>query len=307
MTAMDYRQYDNALGRFNSIDALSEMNYSVSPFAFSYNNPIFWSDPTGLLSQAFVNSLLQNSAENSATKWINDGGGTFSKQDGSGMADQETGEFTGFDSLRAITVTGRKTSGGGSHLEGNIGGLAQSKAYSFGRFYENWRSDFRTKQFDDTQDFLSGLGTADPTGAIDGINALGYLLRGQTGNAAIAAIAIIPYVGDAAKGIKLGYKGISIATRSALAARIGKRGYTEVGYQFSKHAGRVNGSAWKSIIPIGTTLNPNAWNKYGYDVYKEIMRSPGSIEKVGGFLEKRLPDGRGIRLQDDFKFKGFLD
>lgn len=128
MTAMDYRQYDNALGRFNSIDALSEMNYSVSPFTFSYNNPIFWSDPTGLLSQAFVDSLVQNSDNDKSTKWVNDGGGTFSREDGRGMADQETGEFTGFDALKEVTVTGRKTSGGGSHLDGNIGGLAQSKA-----------------------------------------------------------------------------------------------------------------------------------------------------------------------------------
>jgi len=37
------------------------------------------------------------------------------------------------------------------------------------------------------------------------------------------------------------------------------------------------------------------------------MRSPGSIEKVGGFLEKRLPDGKGIRLQENFQFKGLLD
>ncbi|WP_166923479.1 DUF6443 domain-containing protein [Flavobacterium poyangense] len=206
MTAMDYRQYDNALGRFNSIDALSEMSYSVSPFAFSYNNPIFWSDPTGLISQAFFNSLWNNSAANSATKWVNDGGGTFSNTDGSGMVDQETGEFTGFDSLRAVTVTGRRTSDGGSNLDGNIGGLAQSKAYSFGRFYEGWRSNFRTKQADGIQEWFDVLGTADPLGIVDGLNALGYLARGQNGNAAIAAIAIIPYVGDAAKGSRLAMK-----------------------------------------------------------------------------------------------------
>lgn len=202
MTAMDYRQYDNALGRFNSIDALAETSYSFSPFTFSYNNPIYWADPTGLLSQAFVNSLWENSADNSATKWVNDGGGTFSKEDGSGMADQETGEFTGFDSLREITVTGRKTSGGGSHIDGNIGGLAQSKAYSYGKFYDGWRSNFRTQQMDGVQAWFDALGTADPSGIVDGINALGYLARGQKANAAIAAIAILPYVGDAAKGIK---------------------------------------------------------------------------------------------------------
>ena len=48
MTAMDYRQYDNTLGRFNSIDVLSELAYSITPYRFAYNNPVFFSDPTGL-------------------------------------------------------------------------------------------------------------------------------------------------------------------------------------------------------------------------------------------------------------------
>jgi hypothetical protein len=32
----------NVLGRFNSIDALSEFSYSTSPFSFAGNNPVFW-------------------------------------------------------------------------------------------------------------------------------------------------------------------------------------------------------------------------------------------------------------------------
>lgn len=202
MTAMDYRQYDNTLGRFNCIDALAEMNYSTSPFAFSYNNPIYWADPSGLISASFAQSLWDNSQNGQNTLWENDGGGTFSNANGSGMVDSTTGEYTPFESLRAVTITGRKTSGGGSHFEGNLGGLAQSKAYSFGRFYEGWRSDFRTKQADGVQEWFEWLGSADPSGVVDGINSLGYLIRGQTGNAAIAAIAIVPYVGDLAKGVK---------------------------------------------------------------------------------------------------------
>ncbi|WP_409416741.1 DUF6443 domain-containing protein [Flavobacterium sp. PS2] len=48
MTAMDYRQYDPAIGRFNSMDRLSELAYSISPYRFAYNNPVYWNDPTGL-------------------------------------------------------------------------------------------------------------------------------------------------------------------------------------------------------------------------------------------------------------------
>jgi RHS repeat-associated protein len=48
MTAMDFRLYDNALGRFHGVDLLAEVDYSGSPYSFGFNNPVFWSDPTGL-------------------------------------------------------------------------------------------------------------------------------------------------------------------------------------------------------------------------------------------------------------------
>lgn len=45
---MDYRQYDSAIGRFNSIDALSELDYDKSPYAFARNSPVAFNEPTGL-------------------------------------------------------------------------------------------------------------------------------------------------------------------------------------------------------------------------------------------------------------------
>ena len=48
VTAMDFRQYDSAIGRFNSIDALSERAYDITPYRFALNNPNLWMDPTGL-------------------------------------------------------------------------------------------------------------------------------------------------------------------------------------------------------------------------------------------------------------------
>ena len=48
VTETDFRQYDVALGRFYSIDALSELAYDYTPYRYGYNNPIFWSDATGL-------------------------------------------------------------------------------------------------------------------------------------------------------------------------------------------------------------------------------------------------------------------
>jgi len=103
-----------------------------------------------------------------------------------------------------------------------------------------------------------------------------------------------------------GYRAASKAARSALADRVGKRGFSEVGYQFQKHMGR-GARNWGDIIQTGTKLNPGTFNQAGYNTFREIWRAPGSFQNVGGFLEKRLPDGRGMRLQQDGMFKGFLD
>jgi hypothetical protein len=48
---MDFRLYDNALGRFFGIDALSEQNHYLSTYQFGDGNPVVFSDPTGLDSQ----------------------------------------------------------------------------------------------------------------------------------------------------------------------------------------------------------------------------------------------------------------
>jgi RHS repeat-associated protein len=49
VTAMDFRMYDNALGRFHNIDPFADLQPSWSPNRFGYNNPVIWKDPTGLL------------------------------------------------------------------------------------------------------------------------------------------------------------------------------------------------------------------------------------------------------------------
>ncbi|MEI7510419.1 MAG: RHS repeat-associated core domain-containing protein, partial [Flavobacterium sp.] len=48
ITAMDFRQYDNAIGRFTVIDPLAEQDFGNSPYAFAGNNPALYGDPSGL-------------------------------------------------------------------------------------------------------------------------------------------------------------------------------------------------------------------------------------------------------------------
>jgi len=47
-----YRQYDPQIGRFSGVDALSEENFEQNPYEFAFNDPIYWNDPSGLLSDA---------------------------------------------------------------------------------------------------------------------------------------------------------------------------------------------------------------------------------------------------------------
>ncbi|WP_445456624.1 DUF6443 domain-containing protein [Flavobacterium sp. HNIBRBA15423] len=58
VTAMDYRQYDNALGRFNGIDSLSEISEDKSVYHFANNNPVIYADPTGLTGENFATKYI---------------------------------------------------------------------------------------------------------------------------------------------------------------------------------------------------------------------------------------------------------
>lgn len=56
----------------------------------------------------------------------------------------------------------------------------------------------------------------------------------------------------------------------------------------------------------------DAWNLQGMKHLKDILNSDTEFKKVTNskgitFLEKRLPDGRGIRLELNGNFKGFID
>lgn len=131
---MDYRQYDNAIGRFLGMDRLSELAYSMTPYRFAFNNPILYSDPTGLWEQTSsgystnksddikrfmsymdVEKALNNSPTNKQISSFIDGemspGGHGKTSDGNILADE-------------IEVTSHKQIGGGFRL------IANEKSFS---------------------------------------------------------------------------------------------------------------------------------------------------------------------------------
>gem|GEM_PF-4684961 len=50
---LDYRNFDPVLGRMNGVDMMTDRFSSVSPYNFSFNNPVLMSDPSGAIPCTF--------------------------------------------------------------------------------------------------------------------------------------------------------------------------------------------------------------------------------------------------------------
>jgi hypothetical protein len=104
-----------------------------------------------------------------------------------------------------------------------------------------------------------------------------------------------------------GLSGLSFGEmRSALTtAQDAYKGSTVIGHALSKHAGR-NPQIWGRI-----TGSMKTWNDQAMKQLRDIVRAPGEFEEKAydgiKFLEKRMEDGRGVRLNMDSTFKGFID
>ena len=95
-------------------------------------------------------------------------------------------------------------------------------------------------------------------------------------------------------------------TKTALTtAQKAYKGSTRIGHALSKHAGRKPG-VWGNLKGSMKT-----WNEKAMNHFRDVVRGPGKFElttdKGNKFLEKRLKDGRGVRLNTDSSFKGFVD
>jgi len=51
--AMGYRMYSAEFGRFLAVDPLFEAMPRHNPYHYSFNSPMFWSDPSGLVPVKF--------------------------------------------------------------------------------------------------------------------------------------------------------------------------------------------------------------------------------------------------------------
>mgnify|MGYP000689262523 CR=1 FL=1 len=203
ITAMDYRQYDNALGRFYGVDVLAELMPSITPNHFGFNNPVFWSDPSGLISQKSIQSMWDNSAENASTTWYNDGADNFDKEDGSGSVNRDGDYFEYSEALPNVNVQRHK----GGLLKYNSGDIVEGHVYNNGKYYQGWRDKRSSKQLDVFQSGLDGFGNVPVLGeAFDFTNGVVSGLRGNYGEAGVNFACMIPIGGNFVSGGKIIYK-----------------------------------------------------------------------------------------------------
>lgn len=112
------------------------------------------------------------------------------------------------------------------------------------------------------------------------------------------------------KEIKFSIPGLTVIQERNLlssAAKTYDQNLTQLAHSFSKHAGR-HPETWSKLKgPM------NTWHDQALNQLQHICSAPGEFKKVVDpttgltWIEKRLPDGRGIRLNQDYTFKGFID
>ncbi len=285
VTAMDFRQYDNALGRFHGMDALAEMQYSYTPYHFSGNNSVYFRDPTGLIQGGpLINAVWNNTASGTNRFWQNDGSGMFySKRPGSNVNDAVDTEGYFYENILDPVTVRYGWSADGITMQDHI--------YSKSSFYQALRDARSSQRMDEFQADMEIIGAIDPTGIVDLGNAIGYALRGQTTNAMISAIGIIPYAGDLAKAFKYGSKVDNIATTA----------YREFSGTARAVGEGIPNSSYEYLTPNGNPISKHFYNDAGKiefeinykphnmgGVHGHSMSIPGSINS-GHLPENHIP------------------
>jgi RHS repeat-associated protein len=147
MTAMDFRQYDSGLGRFHGVDLLAELAPSITPYRFGFNNPVYFSDPSGLFPslEAAMAHINQYGLANATVSfgdvgWIVSNGGYnfFQSSNGTMWLSFVSNDGVNFGKLNGGGGGGSFSSGGfgssnaGGFASSNNGGFAGSNNGGFG-------------------------------------------------------------------------------------------------------------------------------------------------------------------------------
>jgi RHS repeat-associated protein len=161
VTEMDFRQYDNALGRFYNPDRLAELAPSITPYRFGFNNPIYFNDPSGLWENTssgvttsdsrdirrFMDMLeIEQETNGGASKaQIN----KFVKEEGQGSRGRLSDGSALLDGVtvkRGNNLSGRQVAKISSQIEQFVDNPYNEKSFGFGNYWNgkgHWSRSYR--------------------------------------------------------------------------------------------------------------------------------------------------------------------
>ncbi len=214
----DYRHYEPSLGRFSGIDLLSEQMYEQTPYHYGYNNPVYWKDPSGLLSEDLIKNIWNNSPQGQTTLWINKEG-YFQRDLGEFVFNvYYTGETEVSELLPLLEVEGRRGGSGYINLPSHFGWLVQAHVYKHSAYYQYLREAMRNAQLDSFQSDLTKVGAFPVVGdAVDILNGFISLYRGNYVDAVVNFASALPVGGTAVGGAKLAVKTIGSGVQYSVA------------------------------------------------------------------------------------------
>ncbi|NGX46975.1 MAG: putative deoxyribonuclease RhsC [Chlamydiae bacterium] len=306
------RFYNPTLGRFITTDPEGYTN-SANLYAYCQNNPLIYQDPYGLMiASPTINLLLDEDMHQAAAGMIH---GITTPVMNTGYELTKYTDFFATSLLHPFTNNGLSLT---ETLQAKDMYWEQEKAFSSHTLRNMLGGDSQNPYFNLSQsNFRASADLAlimTPFGRVKTI--------GSAASKALTASKIIPEAPSTLKAMNVSRRIFQSNKTSysmkfnptlnriksmLISAQEKYKGSTRVGYALSKHAGR-NPTTWGKIKgPM------KDWNKSGLAHLKNIYRSEGSFELVNNpktglvFFEKRLNDGRGLRLNQDYTFKGFID